>query len=213
MPTVYGLFGPPGAGKGTQWDLYEATSTISYNNLSVGNILRKNVAAGTPLGQAAQAYMASGGLVPDDIINGLVIDEIKNSSAPVVLDGFPRTVGQAQALIDAGITPVVIYFHVDDEIILKRAENRIVCFKCSSTYTRDDFKPPVVEGVCDNCGSTLGRRSDDDPEIVKHRLEVYRSETLPVLDVFRNHNVKIFEIDNSRSAEARKQFAEIMSNN
>ena len=213
MQTVYGLFGPPGAGKGTQWDLYEATSRISYNNLSVGNILRKNVAAGTPLGQAAQAYMASGGLVPDDIINGLVIDEIKNSIEPVVLDGFPRTVGQAQAMLEAGITPVVIYFYVDDEVILKRAENRLVCFKCGSTYTRDDFKPPRVEGICNNCGSTLGRRSDDDPEIVKHRLEVYRSETLPVLDVFRNHNVKIFEIDSSNSADAGKQFAEIMSNN
>ena len=213
MAKVYGLFGPPGAGKGTQWELYEATSSISYNNLSVGNILRKNVAAGTPLGQAAQAYMASGALVPDDIINDLIIDEIKNSSEPVVLDGFPRTVIQAQAMLDAGITPVVIYFHVDDEIILRRAENRLVCFKCGSTYTRDDFNPPRVEGICDNCGSELGRRSDDDPEIVKHRLEVYRNETLPVLDVFKNHNVKVFEIDSSRSAEARKHFAEIMSNN
>ena len=212
MVKTYGLFGPPGAGKGTRWTEYSSVAKISYNNVSVGNLLRKNVAAGTPLGKEAKSYMDSGALVPDDIINGLVIDEIKNSSAPVVLDGFPRTVGQAQAMLDAGIIPVVVYFYVDDEIVLKRAANRLVC-KCGETYTTDSFKPPVVEGICDKCGSTLGRRSDDAPEVVKNRLEVYRRETLPVLDLFRQQNVTVYEIDNSNSAEARKQFAEIMSNN
>lgn len=212
MVKAYSLFGPPGAGKGTRWAEYEANTDICYNNVSVGNLLRKNVAAGTPLGKAAKSYMDSGALVPDDIINGIIIDEIKNSSAPVVLDGFPRTVGQAQAMLDAGIFPVVIYFYVDDKVVLQRAANRLVC-KCGETYTTDSFKPPIVEGICDKCGSKLGRRDDDDPEVVKNRLNVYRRETLPVLDVFRNRNVTIFEIENSNAVEARKQFAEIMNAN
>ena len=210
MARVYCFIGAPGAGKGTRWSEYEATTDILYNNLSVGNLLRKNVAEQTPLGKAAKSYMDSGALVPDDIINNIVIDDIKNSSTPVVLDGFPRTVGQAQAMLEAGINPIVIYFYVDDVVVIKRAANRLVC-KCGETYTTDAFKPPIVAGICDKCGGQLGRRADDAPEVVRKRLEVYRSETLPVLDVFRHHNVTIHEVNNNNAIEARRQFAAIMN--
>ena len=213
MQSVIVLFGKPGAGKGTRLEEFLATTERKYKILSVGNLLRQAQADKTELGEKAAEYMNSGRLVPDDIINGIVIDGIKNSVEPIISDGFPRTVGQAQAMLEAGIIPVVINFHVEDDVVVQRAKDRIVCEnkKCGETYTTNSFKPPVVEGICDKCGSRLVRRHDDLPEVVKNRLSVYHSETLPLLEVFRDYGVRIHKIDNSVPETARIQFAEIMN--
>ena len=213
MQNVYVLFGKPGAGKGTRMDEFLKKTDKKFNILSVGNMLRQARADNTELGKKAAPFMDSGSMVPDDIINGIVIEGIKNSEYPILSDGFPRTVGQAYAMLKAGIVPVVIEFDVEDEVVIQRARDRIVCEnkKCSETYTTNNFKPPIVEGICDKCGSRLVRRADDDPEIVRNRLSVYRTETLPVLDVLRKHDVKVYTIDNSKPETAKKQFEEIMN--
>lgn len=213
MQNVYVLFGKPGAGKGTRMEEFLSKTDKKFKILSVGNMLRQARADNTELGKKAAPFMDSGSMVPDDIILGIVIEGIQNSDCPILSDGFPRTVGQADAMIKAGIRPVVIEFQVEDEVVIQRARDRIVCEnkKCGETYTTNDFKPPIVEGICDKCGSALVRRADDDPEIVTNRLAVYRTETLPVLDVLRNHGITIHTIDNSKPATAKKQFEEIMN--
>ena len=213
MQNVYVLFGKPGAGKGTRMEEFLAKTDKKFKILSVGNMLRQARADNTELGKKAAPFMDSGSMVPDDIILGIVIEGIQNSDCPILSDGFPRTVGQADAMFKAGIIPVVIEFQVEDEVVIQRARDRIVCEnkKCGETYTTNDFKPPIVEGICDKCGSHLVRRADDDPEIVKNRLAVYRTETQPVLDVLRKHGVTVYTIDNSKPATAKKQFEEIMN--
>lgn len=213
MQDVIVLFGKPGAGKGTRLSEFLDTTDKKFNILSVGNMLRQARAENTELGQKAAQYMDAGGLVPDDIINGIVIEGIKASVDPIISDGFPRTVGQAQAMLDAGILPIVIDFQVEDDVVIQRARDRIVCEnkKCGETYTTNDFKPPVVEGICDKCGCHLVRRPDDDPEVVKNRLEVYRNQTLPVLELMESYGVKVYTIDNSDSKKAKVQFTELMN--
>lgn len=213
MQDVIVLFGKPGAGKGTRLSEFLETTDKKFNILSVGNMLRQARADKTELGAKAARYMDSGGLVPDDIINGIVIDGMKASADTIVSDGYPRTVGQAQAMLDAGIIPIVIDFHVEDDVVIQRARDRIVCENkaCGENYTTNDFKPPVVEGICDKCGSRLVRRSDDDPEVVKNRLAVYRDQTIPVLELMERNGAKVYTIDNSDSEKAKIQFAELMN--
>lgn len=213
MQDVIVLFGKPGAGKGTRLSEFLETTDKKFNILSVGNMLRQARADNTELGQKAAKYMDAGGLVPDDIINGIVIEGIKASVDPIISDGFPRTVGQAEAMLDAGIIPIVIDFLVEDDLVIQRARDRIVCENkdCGETYTTNNFKPPVVAGVCDKCGCRLVRRSDDDPEIVKKRLAVYRDQTLPVLELMKRYHVKIYTIDNSDAQNAKLQFTKLMN--
>lgn len=213
MQNVYVLFGKPGAGKGTRMDEFLKKTDKKFNILSVGNMLRQARADNTELGKKAAPFMDSGSMVPDDIILGIVIEGIKNSEYPILSDGFPRTVGQAYAMLKAGIVPTIIEFDVEDDVVIQRARDRIVCEnkKCGETYTTNAFKPPIVEGICDKCGGRLVRRADDDPEVVKNRLTVYRVETLPVLDVLRKHGITVYTIDNSKPETAKKQFEEIMN--
>ena len=211
MPKVIVLFGKPGAGKGTRMSEFLATTSKKFNILSVGNLLRQARADNTELGQKAATFMDNGFLVPDDIINEIVIEGIKKSEFPIISDGFPRTRGQALAMLDAGIKPVVINFEVDDNVVIQRAKDRLICKNCGEPYTTNNFKPPLVEGVCDKCGGPLHRRHDDNPEVVEHRLRVYKSETLPVLELLLNYNVEVYTIDNSNPETAKNQFAEIMN--
>ena len=212
MKEITVLFGKPGAGKGTRLSEFLEGKEESYEKISVGDLLRKARKEQTELGKKAESYMNSGGLVPDEIVNQIVIDGIKSATKNVFLDGFPRTIGQAQAMIDAGIIPnKVVNFDVDDELVLFRARTRLVCESCGDTFTTHDFRPPKVEGICDTCGGNLGRRKDDEEEVVKNRLKVYNSETYPVLDFFKNHGVEIFAIDNSHPPSARKHFAELFA--
>lgn len=213
MPEITVLFGKPGAGKGTRSEEFLATTDKNYNFLSVGNILRQAVANKTELGLKAEAYMKSGALVPDNVIIPMVIQAIKASKAPIISDGFPRTVAQAAAMLDAGIVPVVIEFYVEDDVVIQRIKDRIVCEnkECGKTYTLSSYRPTKVPGICDVCGSHVGRRPDDDPKAMKKRLEVYRDETYPVLDFLRQHSIDVHTIDNTNANTARAQFKELMN--
>lgn len=205
------LFGKPGAGKGTRLSEFLEGKEDQFEILSVGNLLRKARKEQTELGKRASSYMDSGQLVPDDIINAIVIEGIKSAEKTLFTDGFPRTVGQAEAMLEAGIYPdKVIEFYVDDSVVLERSRNRIVCQSCGEPYTISGFKPPKVDGICDKCGGNLIKREDDCEEVVLNRLEVYQSETYPVLDVLAKANVQIHTIDNSCPETARKQFADLL---
>jgi len=211
MKNVIVLFGKPNAGKGTRLEEFLERRKDEYEVLSVGNLLRKARADQTELGKQAAYYMDTGLMVPDDIINAVVIEGIKSCEKTIFTDGFPRTVGQAEAMLNAGVYPTkVIEFFVDDSVILERASHRLVCPKCGAAFTTTGFKPPKVAGICDNCGSTLSKRADDDPSVVQNRLKVYQEETLPVLDVLAKANIEIHTIDNTFPETAKKQFEELL---
>lgn len=210
MKQVVVLFGKPGAGKGTRLSEFLEGREEQFEVLSVGNLLRKARKEQTELGKKAAQYMDAGVLVPDDLINALVIDAIKNSSITVITDGYPRTIAQAETMLNSGIYPdIVVDFFVDDETVLQRARDRIVCEGCGEPYTTNAFKPPKVVGVCDKCNGKLSKRKDDSEDVVKQRLKVYANETYPVLDVFQKANVKVVSIDNNSNNAAQK-FQELL---
>lgn len=174
------LLGAPGAGKGTQADFI--TTALQIPVISTGNLLREAIAQGTELGKAAQDYMSRGALVPDELIIGLVKEKLASPDCAngAILDGFPRTVPQAEALDAIVDLDVALYFDVPDAVIVERMAGRRTCPKCSATYHITN-NPPTVEGVCDKCGETLGIRRDDAPEVVQQRLQVYHDQTEPVM--------------------------------
>lgn len=182
------LLGPPGAGKGTQ--AKRLAERYGLPIIGTGDIFRDHVARGTPLGLQAKAYMDRGDYVPDEIAVGMVLGRLQEPDCRMgfILDGFPRTVPQAQALeralTEAG-TPLdaVLNFKVSDEMVVKRLTNRLVCASCGRPYNLA-FKPPRVEGICDVCGGTLSLRSDDDEATILRRLEVYRRQTEPLVLYF-----------------------------
>ncbi len=212
MQKVIILFGKPGAGKGTRLGEFLKGKENLFEVLSVGNLLRKALKEQTELGKKAESYMNSGSLVPDEIINALVIDAIRSSDKPIITDGYPRTVGQAQAMLNAGIIPYnVIELYVDDEVVIERAKARIVCSNCGEPYTTNDFKPPKAHGICDKCGNTLVRRKDDEESVVMERLKVYQEQTYPVVEFLYNKGIEIHTINNS-SSDSSKKFAQLLSN-
>lgn len=182
------LLGPPGAGKGTQSDYLR--DQYGLTKLATGDMLRGAVAKGTELGKQAEAIMAKGALVSDDVMIGIIRDAIKNASKNgFILDGFPRTVPQAEAL-DAMLAEEglqldhVIELAVDDAALVARISGRFSCSKCGAGY-HDSFKLPKQEGVCDYCGSTeFTRRADDKAETVAKRLEAYHAQTAPILPYY-----------------------------
>ena len=211
MQKIFILFGKPGAGKGTRLGEFLEGKEGIFEVLSVGNLLRKARKEQTELGKQAESYMNSGALVPDEIINAIVIDGLRNANKPIIIDGFPRTVGQAAAMLEAGVLPHnVIELYVDDEVVIQRAKDRIVCGGCGEPYTTNDFKPPKTHGVCDKCGGTLVRRTDDEEDVVKERLRVYQEQTYPVVKFLGDNGVKIYTIDNSSPA-SREKFSECMN--
>ena len=212
MKNVIVLFGKPGAGKGTRLSEFLEGRESQFDVLSVGNLLRKARAEQTELGKKASAYMDAGQLVPDDIINAIAIEGLKNADKPIFTDGFPRTVAQAEAMLNAGIRPaIVIEFWVDDELVVERSRNRIVCSSCGEPYTLSSFKAPKVEGVCDKCGNTLIRRADDEESVVRNRLEVYQNETYPVRQVFIDDGIHVATINNSDAETAKAHFEVLMN--
>lgn len=174
------LLGAPGAGKGTQADIISAK--LGIPTISTGNILREAVKNQTPVGLQAKSYMDRGALVPDDVIVGIVKERVarEDCSNGFILDGMPRTIPQAQALVDAGIEfDSVISIEIADEVIEARMTGRRTCAACGASF-HVAANPPRVEGVCDNCGGELSIRKDDAPETVKARLKTFHEETEPL---------------------------------
>ena len=183
------LLGPPGAGKGTQARMLE--EKFGLVQLSTGDLLRAAVAAGTDAGKAAKAAMDSGGLVSDEIVLAILKDRIAepDTAKGVILDGFPRTAGQAAALDDLlaaqGMSiGAAISLEVDDAAMVERVSGRYTCGNCGEGY-HDSFKKPAVAGVCDKCGSTeFKRRADDNAETVGARLAAYHEQTAPLITYY-----------------------------
>jgi adenylate kinase len=184
------LLGPPGAGKGTQAQWVKETYDIPQ--LSTGEMLREAVARGTEVGREAKSVMEAGKLVSDDIINRIVAERIDQPDCArgFILDGFPRTTNQAEALdrmlAERGLElDAVIEIQADNDALVERISGRFACAKCGAGY-HDKFKPTTVAGVCDVCGSTeFVRRKDDNAETVKSRLVAYEAQTAPLLPFYR----------------------------
>lgn len=182
------LLGPPGAGKGTHARILSEKYRVPH--LATGEILRQHTRKETPLGKKAKDIIERGGLVSDDLVNEMMLDEMRRSgiSKGFILDGYPRTMGQAEALdgfaksekapIDAAFD-----FATSEKVIINRLSGRRVCAKCGANYHIHNI-PPKKEGICDHCGEKLTQRKDDRPETIKHRLEMYERETRPLIDYY-----------------------------
>ena len=198
------LMGAPGAGKGTQ--AAKLVETYNIPQISTGDMVRTAVKDGTELGKQAKACMESGKLVPDEVIVGIVRERLSKSDCTkgFILDGFPRTVEQADALkkilsdMGKSIT-VVLNIYVPAEELIGRAVGRRVCQKCGSTY-HVKFNPSKVENVCDECGGQLIQRADDTVETMTKRLNVYEQSTRPLIDYYKNSGVYV-EVDGSQPIE------------
>jgi adenylate kinase len=189
------LVGAPGAGKGTQAASLAADLQIAH--VASGDLFREAVKAGTPLGLQAKGYMDKGELVPDDVTIGLVLERIKEPDAAkgVILDGFPRTRRQAEALDQAlkdssGQIDRVVYLEVPQDVLLGRLSGRWICRDCSRSY-HELFNQPTTPGVCDACGGSLYQRDDDKRETALRRLEVYFKDTAPLIDYYRDRGTLV----------------------
>ena len=182
------LLGAPGAGKGTQAEII--SERLSVPTISTGNIIRAALKAQTEMGIKAKEFIDKGLLVPDDVVIGIVRDRLKEDDCKngFILDGFPRTVPQAQALDDMGIEiDKVIDIHVPDEKIVQRLSGRRVCSGCGASYHLL-YKKPEKDGVCNLCGAQLVQRTDDREETVLERLKIYHEQTEPLVDYYRKKN-------------------------
>lgn len=188
------LMGPPGAGKGTQAALLAAR--LGLRHISTGEILREEVQRGTALGQAARGYMDRGELVPDDLIIEILRGRLDGS---FLLDGFPRTLAQAEAL--ARLAPIerVLNIRLSEEEVIRRLTARRVCAECGQNYNLA-FNPPRVAGVCDSCGGRLIQREDDTPEVIRRRYRVYEAQTAPLREFYRQQGLLV-EVEGGRTIE------------
>ena len=195
------LLGPPGAGKGTQAETI--VNEFSIPHISTGDIFRKNIKEGTALGKKAMEYMDQGKLVPDDLTVELVKDRLLQDDCKngFLLDGFPRTIYQADALEDAlksmeQSLDYVINIMVRKELLVERAVGRRICKDCGQTYHMS-FNKPSKEGVCDNCGGVLLQRKDDTEETVENRINVYMEQTEPLIDYYTKKSI-IVNVDGEK---------------
>jgi adenylate kinase len=194
------LFGPPGAGKGTQ--AQRIMDSTGLPQVSTGDMLRAAVAAGTPTGMEAKNYMESGQLVPDEVIINLIRDRVQDTDASngVMFDGFPRTVAQAEALAEITEVSHVIAIEVPDGRIVERICGRYTCGDCSAVY-HDTFNPSNVEGVCDSCGGNdFKRRADANANTVLSRLSAYHEQTSPLAEWYDQRGI-FFRIDGDRAID------------
>jgi len=206
------LLGPPGCGKGTQAEIICKNFEIPH--ISTGDILRGNVKRGTEIGSRAKSFMDSGSLVPDEIIIGMIKDRFSEDDCKkgFLLDGFPRTIAQAEAL-DKLLKKMkihldyIINIDVPDENIINRISKRLSCSNCGDVYNLM-FKKPKKEMVCDSCGFKLHQRDDDKEEVIRNRLEVYRKQTAPLIQYY---NKKIMNVDGQQSInEVTKDILKIL---
>lgn len=206
------LLGAPGAGKGTQAKFI--SEKFGIPQISTGDMLREAVAKGTELGKKAKEFMNQGKLVPDEIVVGIVKERIKQKDCErgFILDGFPRTIAQAEALdvmmaelgkkIDA-----VININITEEEVVKRIVNRRICRKCGAIYHLI-YDPPKKNGVCDKCGGELYQRDDDKEDVVRERFKVYRKNTEPLIEYYQRKGI-LYDVDGTKAIESVK--AEILS--
>ncbi len=187
------LLGPPGAGKGTQSVVLCKKYVIPH--ISTGDMLRESIKTGQSLGLKAKSYMDKGELVPDEVVTGIVVDRLARPDAKkgFILDGFPRTLKQAEDL-DVALTNIgsgidlVIYFATSSDVAIARLSGRRVCKKCGFNYHVKNI-PPKKEGVCDKCGGELFQRLDDKEETVRNRLKVYEAQTKPLIDYYMKKGI------------------------
>ena len=204
QPALIVLMGPPGAGKGTQ--AKRLADELGVPHVASGDIFREHVQKDTELGRLAKPYMERGELVPDDITIAMVVERLSRPDCAhgALLDGFPRTVPQAQAL-DARLAELgwciqaVPYIRVSEQVLLRRLAGRWICRNCGAVY-HIEFRPPARPGVCDACGGPLYQRPDDREETARHRLRVYFEQTEPVLAYYENQGLLV-EIDGEQSIE------------
>ena len=178
------LLGAPGAGKGTQAEIL--CPRLHIPTISTGNMIREALKSGTEMGLKAKAFIEAGQLVPDEVVIGIVRDRLQEDDCRngFILDGFPRTIPQAEALDRMGITiDRVVDINVPDEVITQRVSGRRVCPGCGNSY-HIETKKPQTDGVCDRCGTTLVQRKDDEPQTVQERLHVYHEQTEPLRDYY-----------------------------
>lgn len=206
------MLGAPGAGKGTQAKMIAEKFGIPH--ISTGDIFRANIKNGTELGKKAKDYMDKGQLVPDELTVEILLDRVAKEDCKdgYVLDGFPRTIPQADVL-DKELTKLgdkvdfAINVDVPDENIVRRMSGRRACLKCGATYHIEHI-PPKKEGICDTCGSELVQRDDDKPETVQNRLSVYHEQTQPLIDYYNNKNI-LRTVDGTR--DMQEVFSDIVN--
>jgi len=192
------LFGPPGAGKGTQAEVL--TKKLGVPQISTGDILRNAVKNGTPVGLKAKSYMDAGDLVPDDVIAGVIKERLTGQDCAdgYIFDGIPRTLAQAEVLDEQGVAiDVVLSIEVPDEVIIDRLSGRRTCPECAMTY-HILSKPPSAEDVCDACGAALVTRVDDETETIKNRLRTYHKETEPLKEYYKEQG-KLVSVQGAKS--------------
>ena len=189
------LLGAPGAGKGTQADVVKSKYNIAH--ISTGDILRANVKQGTDLGKLAQGYMTSGKLVPDEVIINMMKTRLVEPDCKegFMLDGFPRTIAQAEALdkmlSELGIAlDAVVSLEIDDEVVVSRLTSRRVCKQCGEIYNTIG-KPSRVEGVCDKCGGEVIQRADDNESTIRNRLSVFHEQTAPLIEYYKKSGLLV----------------------
>jgi adenylate kinase len=197
-PLYLVLLGGPGAGKGTQAE--RLSKTLGIPQVSTGDLFRENLKQETELGMLAKGYMDRGELVPDEVTVGMVRERLSrpDCAGGAILDGFPRTVAQAEALesllADMGTKLTAVpYIKVPEELLLKRLAGRWTCRQCGAMY-HELFNPPEQPGVCDKCGGELYQRPDDTPETQKHRIDVYFEQTAPLIETYRKKGLLV-EVD------------------
>ena len=182
------ILGPPGSGKGTYSSRLSARLGIPH--ISTGDIFREEIKSGSELGRRISEYVSNGRLVPDDTVNKVMEKRLSKEDCGrgFILDGYPRTIQQAEFLDRLSKIDVVINLNVPDEVIVRRLSSRLVCKKCGAIYNKITL-PPKVDGVCDKCGGELYQREDDKPEVVRERIKIYKKEVAPLLEHYRKAGV------------------------
>lgn len=192
-PLVVILLGPPGSGKGTQ--AVRISKELQIPHISTGDLFRENISKNTSLGIRAKTFMDAGKLVPDELVLEMLFDRVSKPDAAkgYLLDGFPRTIAQANALeshLKEGAALKVFNLDVPDDVIVKRAEGRLTCQKCGHVYNKF-FSPPAKDSICDKCGGQLITRPDDKAEVVEERLKVYHLQTKPLIAFYKEKGVLV----------------------
>ena len=192
------LMGPPGGGKGTQ--AKSLTAAMHIPHISTGDMLRAARREGTELGKKADAYISAGQLVPDELVNGIVAERLSGEKDGYLLDGYPRTVAQADALEAAGEKiDAVVLIDVPDELLVERIVNRESCGQCGAVYHKITM-PSKKPGICDACGGALVQRADDNERVVRERLVAYHAQTQPLVDYYKSRGL-LFHINGNAAVE------------